>query len=466
VHATCGTDGVERQPHALADLDHDGHLDRASVVREGRKLIISLHTVPGLERRRSFTLPGDYVEIGATRWKNRPDGDLWLIVGSALDERGERWKHDVFHLEGDRLAVAYPNARQASFHIDVDADGRPDPLIDTDHGAFVLRGQTWQALPPNIHPFLLQGMSVGDQQQVATDLDGDGKPDLLHHTDEALEIVESASFRVTARIPGKTWNAAITTWAGRTVIVANLSEVVHVIAADATHGKLSSFPGPSYVALRPELDPSGDGKVLALHSLSTHLVDRSGEVDLGLDLAGPAFDARPRIGPVRIDADAVPELLGVRMLAHGSPSFLGTGRGEYELVLLPPPGKGPGRRIYHRDEIFGDTRVQAGLVDLDGDGRHEILLAEQGSYSNCDMSGGNSESTVRILDGTGAELWSDAKRSSFFGGRERVDREADTRVLDLSGDGRLAVRFRAVDEEWYVLPTSAQVPEAPPPCLE
>ena len=65
------------------------------------------------------------------------------------------------------------------------------------------------------------------------------------------------------------------------------------------------------------------------------------------------------LGPVRIDRDAAPELLGIRVTDLGNPGLGGGDGGAYELVLLPPPGEGVGRAIWKK-KVSGETHVEAG----------------------------------------------------------------------------------------------------------
>jgi hypothetical protein len=169
---------------------------------------------------------------------------------------------------------------------------------------------------------------------------------------------------------------------------------------------------------------------------------------------------------VRIDGDERPDLVGVRYSEHGSPGLGGTGETRYEIALLGPAGTGP-ERVIRRAEIGGDGGVSVSTVDLDGDGRHELLVNEHSNYMYCDIStGGGSSSRWLIIDGEGRELWADELRGRSYGEGGEHDETARVAVLDLTGDGRRAIRLRTFRAEWYVLPRASQVPDAIPACIE
>ena len=470
VAANCGPDYIRRQPNALADLDGDGQFERVSLVREGRELIVRIHSIPSLAVEHTWKMPGDYVEVGTTRQVPGRKGELWLSVGVASDAQGTKWEHAIHHFDGKTLRVAISDVAQGYFQLDFDGDGLPDPLVDTKSGAKVLRKGVWVSLPKGIVASTLHGMPMGFGQEQAVDLDGDGDRDLLVNAYNHLSIIEADSFREVWRRDEKVWNASIARWAGEAVLFANLEKVLHVFAANPSHTVLARFDDATYGKLVGELDPAGDNGTLALLSLRSQLVQRGKpqeRIALDVALAGSFHDDLVSLGPVLIDGDAKPDLLGLRILDVGGIAFGGQDGGDYELVVLSPPGVGPGRRIWKK-EVSGATHAMAGLVDLDHDGRYEIVVRDGGSYANCDIStGGGSDSTWRLLDGDGNVLWEDEQRfHSFSPGHRDVDMQAHGRPVDLFGDGRLALRMRAAGQEWYVVPASAELPEPMPPCIE
>jgi hypothetical protein len=209
--------------------------------------------------------------------------------------------------------------------------------------------------------------------------------------------------------------------------------------------------------------------VLALHEQTTQLLDARAPAQpttLAVTLAGPLSDVALRLGPVRIDGDPAPDLLGVRMLEPGHPmlAFAGS-RGTYELLLLPPPGTGEGR-VIRQAEVNGALQVTPQLVDLEGDGTYEIVLEESAGFSSCDRESNGSTATLYLLDGDGTVLWTDESRTEYFGGPGPApDLHAHARALELGDGGPFVVRVRAGNQEWYLLPAGSALPDLPV-CLE
>ncbi|MBI5487076.1 MAG: hypothetical protein HY905_07065 [Deltaproteobacteria bacterium] len=466
--AACGPDYFLRQPAALADLDRDGALERASVVREGRELVVRLYRLPGLAKAGEWRILGDYVEVGATRCKDRTAGDLWLHVGVAHDERGESWTNSLYHLEGGGLKVVAEDIVQSNLFFDLDGDGCIDPIVSDARGGRVLRGGSWTRLPAGFEPMRLFGLPFGHSQMEAVDLDGDGDIDIGMVDPTGLKLVDAKTLETVWSRPGYVWNAHLAPWGGRTVLVANIGETFEVLGVDAEHAVLVSMPSESYQDPIPGLDPAGDGSVLALHSLQTQLLEpgAAGPVDLGVTLAGALDDTLPSLGPVLLDGDDARDLLGVRVLDAGHPMIAFPGsEAKYELVLLPPPGKGEGR-VIRQGAVNGSLSAEPWLVDLEGDRKYEIVLHESAGYSSCDRTSSGSVSTLYLLDGEGGVLWQDVERNEYYGEGRQPDLEAHARAMDLWGDERRAVRVRAGGEEWYLLPAGAEASGPIPVCLE
>jgi len=469
VTAWCGPDYLRRQPDALADIDHDGKLERVTLRHEGHALVVGLVGIPGLTPRGAWTVPGDYVEVGTTRTRGSQEGDLWLSVGLALDDKGNAWKHSVYHLEGDQLVETLSNISQAYFHIDFDGDGRVDPMVETPQGDRVLWKGAWRPFPKGLVGSTLHGMPVGYGQEEAVDLDGDGDLDLVVNDYESIRIVEASTLREVWRRRTKVWSASVSRWAGAPIVYANLDKSLTVFQANAAHSVLARFADESYGKLVSAIDPAGDGSTLALESLTTSIVARDApatRVPLNVTLCGSSHDDRTSIGPVPLGGSA-PELLAVRIVEMGSPAFGGRESGSYELVALAPPGTGSGRILASR-KVSGSVSVSAGVVDVDHDGTYEVLVRESGSYSNCDMrTGGGSTSAWVLLNGAGQVLWQDEKRHrSFSPGTRDVDMQAHVRPMELFGDGRLGLRVRTNAQEWYVVPSDASIPDPIPACIE
>jgi hypothetical protein len=287
---------------------------------------------------------------------------------------------------------------------------------------------------------------------------------------DLVSVVDVPSWRTSWEVRGPAASARVTSWQGRTVVAAGYDETFQILAADAEHAALAKFDAESYLEPVPELDPAGDGSILALHAQRTELLDARGPglpTELEVTLAGPLSDVAPRLGPVRIDGDATPELLGVRMLEPGHPMLAFAGSvGKYELVLLPPPGTGEGR-VIRQAEVNGALRVTPQLVDLEGDGTYEIVLEESAGFSSCDRESSGSSATLYLLDGDGTVLWEDGDRSEYYGGPGRApDLHAHARALELGDGGPLGIRVRAGSQEWWLLAADAALPEVLPICLE
>jgi hypothetical protein len=469
VAASCGPDSFLRQPDALADLDRDGALERVSVVRDGDSFVVRLHRLPDLAAAGEWRVRGDYVEVGTTRCKDRTDGDLWLHVGVAHDPRGESWTHTLYHLAGGALVAAAEDIKQSNLFIDIDGDGCVDPAVLDGEGGRWLRGGSWERLPAAVDPMRLAGAPFGRSQQESVDLDGDGERELLVAGADRVSVVDVPSWRTSWEVRGPSASGRVTSWQGRTVIAAGYDETFEILAADAEHAALAKFDAESYLELIPELDPAGDGSVLALHAQRTELLDARGPglpTELEVTLAGPLSDVVPRLGPVRIDGDATPELLGVRMLEPGHPMLAFAGSvGKYELLLLPPPGTGEGR-VIRQAEANGALQVTPQLVDLQGDGTYEIVLEESAGFSSCDRESNGSTATLYLLDGDGTVLWTDESRTEYFGGPGPApDLHAHARSLELGDGGPFVVRVRAGNQEWYLLPAGSALPDLPV-CLE
>jgi hypothetical protein len=470
VAASCGPDSFLRQPHALADLDRDGALERVSVVRDGDSFVVRLHRLPDLAAAGEWRVRGDYVEVGTTRCKDRTDGDLWLHVGVAHDPRGESWTHTLYHLAGGELVAAAEDLKQSNLSIDNDGDGCVDPaVLDGEGGGRWLHDGAWERLPAGVNPMRLAGAPFGRSQQESVDLDGDGERELLVMGPDLVSVVDVPSWRTSWQVRGPSASARVTSWQGRTVVAAGYDETFQILAADAEHAALAKFDAASYAELIPELDPAGDGSVLALHEQTTQLLDARAPAQpttLAVTLAGPLSDVALRLGPVRIDGDPAPDLLGVRMLEPGHPmlAFAGS-RGTYELLLLPPPGTGEGR-VIRQAEVNGALQVTPQLVDLEGDGTYEIVLEESAGFSSCDRESNGSTATLYLLDGDGTVLWTDESRTEYFGGPGPApDLHAHARALELGDGGPFVVRVRAGNQEWYLLPAGSALPDLPV-CLE
>jgi hypothetical protein len=305
------------------------------------------------------------------------------------------------------------------------------------------------------------------------DLDRDGKLEVVVDAIDGLRVVSVPGLRTLVHAPSRKGRSRIVPWGGRYYVYTRYgSPAAGHLCALGGGGLRDIVSWTDAVGPNVGVDPAGDGSLLVMNlaggsELRSAKSPSSVVRRLDVHILAAVDPAIARLGPVRVDADRRPDVVGVRYLSRGSPARGGTGETRYEIVLLGPGGSGA-PRVIRRAAISGEGGVSAGLVDLDGDGRYEILLEEVASYMNCDLdSGGGSSSRWFLLDGTGKELWTDQLRGREFG-PHRAPRDATARatVLDLAGDATRAIRFRTPVSEWYVVPGEAAVPDVIPPCLE
>jgi hypothetical protein len=483
-------------PMALADVDGDGHLDRVAVTRDGAGFTVHVHEAPSLRETRAFHVDGDRVEIAVTRRGPGPLGDLWIV---ALHDRPAA--QVLFHLEHGQLDAIWRAAgpRSApSLRLDLDGDGRVDPIVG---GASALRDGAIDPIPGVRSARSIHGLPAAFGREEPVDLDGDGYPDVLAVESGEARILALPSFRTTFARPATT--ATIVRYAGRPAIFVRTEAGAEILATDTDHTVLVRLPELRYATPIARVDPAGDGSVLALAAspssallsaatpfdglpamLPAHHVlgiraeagggafvgdlrARAGpfQIKLDLDLATPADPAIEQLGPVAVVAGGPPSLVGVRTLHRGSLSGFVNDGGSYELVVRSPPGLGQGR-VIGRGSVTGEGGASVELIDLDGDGVHEILLRESDLHAAPAVTGAEGTSRWVLLRGDGHVLWRDPPRTVSTAGGRFVDARARARALDLVGDGTLALQLRSPDTEWYVLPAGSQLPDPLPPCLE
>jgi hypothetical protein len=455
-------------PVSLADVDGDGRPERVSLTREGEQLVARLHEVPGLRVKRTWRLLGDHVEVAVTRHARSRAGDLWLHVAK-MDRATKTWSQELWRLERGDLRVVFrgPGTQRPNLRLDLDGDGRPDPILTTTGGVHALLGGKLVPLPAVRYADGVHGERAGHGLEVAADLIGDGGRHVVAVDDRDLRVLALPDLREAARRAGGGSSLQVVRWLGAPAI-AFYGHKGNYLLGPGLRPIIEPSPAV-YAVLIPGLDPAGDGSTLALNVGGvTALMGRRGPgalARLTAQLAGSADPSVARLGPVRIDGDARLDLLGIRTVRFGNPSMGGIENGEYELLILPPAG-GAGR-VIRRGKVGGEGGASAQLLDLDGDGRHEILVAEAGNYMTCDMHGGGGTSRLLLLDGDGRVLWEDQPRHhSYERGRPRRDARARARVVDLAGDGTRAIQVRTPTEEWYLLPARSRLVGAPPACIE
>jgi hypothetical protein len=436
-------------------------------MRVGKSMQVRLYRVPGLEKIGEWTVPGDYAEVANTRCRDKREGDLYLHVGVSHDKKGINWTHALYHLEGKELRSIADGMDQSSLFLDLDGDGCPDPMVVDKKAARILINGKWRDVPVDFDPLSWQGLDFSDSQSAAIDLDGDGDLDVL--TGHPPRVIDINTQSVVWTHHDKDAFADLITWENRPAIAIRSDDRLYIIAADATHRVITDLTSKIYVGVLPGLDPAGDGSTLAVSTLKSGIItalEPNRLIELGFTFSAAADDRMPRLGPVRIDDDNQPDLLGVRILEPGSPMLAFPGsESKYDLILTDPPGTGTPRVIRHV-ATNGEAAVRASLVDLNGSGKYQIIVDESTIFSSCDMKSNGSTSTLMLLDGNGGVLWRDEPRTEYFSGGRNADMKAHARPLELSDDGRLSLRIRAAGEEWYIVPSDAAVPKAIPPCLE
>jgi hypothetical protein len=466
------------QPTASADLDGDGQLERVSARREGDEYVVSTHALPNLATEKSWRVRADYLELGITRRADGVSGDLWLHPGVVTDRKRNRWRHALSHLEGEvfvELASSESSSRP-NLRLDVDGDGRVDPIFVGEDGPVLILTGNRVSTSFNATERSIRGVPAPFGREEPVDLDGDGDRDVVVEAVDRLAIAEAPTLDVVWSLESAGVLAGVTRWTAapgeyvvHALIDATKKSTQRLLATDGSYRALATWShggDDEYVRLQPTVDPAGDGSLLALTvPRFTALLSEPGakHETLEVQLAPSGDPAIPLAGPVRLAGGTGPELVGLRLLALGSPAMGGTGETEYELRAIAPPGRGLGRLI-RSGSISGEGFPSPFVLDFDGGGTSEILLEESGSYMTCDMSGGGSSSRWLLVSGDGLVIWHDQERFRSFGEGYDRDETAEAALIDLGG-GLRGLRLRTETEEWWVFP-EGRAPEQLPLCLE
>jgi hypothetical protein len=464
VAAPCGPDYLERHATSLSDLDGDGGLDRVAFVRDADGYAVHRYALPGLHEAATWRLPMGYLEVATPRRRGGIRGDLWVTVGA---DAGGGWRDTLYHLDGGKLAAvsaAYHNLRIA---VDVDGDGRVDPIgID---GAVVRAlgaDGAWRALPVTL-PAEVHGVPVEAGQEEARDLDGDGIAELVLEHADRIEIVEAVSGKRVWSAKGKPWQPRLIRWGGAWVLVVRLDDQLRIYATDKGHALLGALPdAPSFAEVPAAL---GDELLVTDYPWRVYVraapAKQLGEVaPLAGRLDAPP-DARAPFGPVRLAKGEAPGLVAVRT-PPGGPAVV---------ELLDPQTRAVRRQVWEDAKPFGPAHtLSVSLIDLDRDGVSELLL-EQVDHVAFHHGSSWDSSRLSLIDGQGAPLWQEARartrswsHDGSASGRGAMTPtqtdETHARGFDL-GDGTTALRIRSERDEYYLVAARSTL-TAVPVCLE
>ncbi len=468
VAAACGPDYLERHATHLADLDGNGTLDRVAFVRDANGFAVTLYEMPSMRVAASLRLPLGYVEVATPVQRGTTRGDLWVTLDV---HNGSAWDETLYHLEHGALAAISTEAREAQIRVDVDGDGRVDPiaLFGSDVRALWADG-TWHAIavrsPRHVHGVRVAtpGGAAESGQEQATDLDGGGVPELVLEHDDSIEIVDARSGRSVWSAKGKPWHPTLLRWGSGYVLAVRLDDQLRVYATDKTHALIAAYPdAQSYSEVQAVI-----GSQLFMSGYPSRFFERAaptrsaGEVR---QLVGRLDDSSSPFGPIRLLHDDAPGLLAVHDDAIK----------PLELELIDPQTHAVRRHVWtNPGPPTGPAHeVFASLVDLARDGTNQIVLEDVVRVAFHHGSSWNT-SRMQIIDGAGALLWEEpsARTESWRddgpgAANPMTPIEVDgthVRAFDL-GDGTMALRVRSVRDEYYLLASSSKI-TAVPACLE
>jgi len=452
IAAPCGPDYLERHATSLSDLDGDGTLDRVAITREPDALVVRLHEMPSMREKASWKLlpANGYVEVATPQRRGSTRGDLWITMG----------QETLYHLENGKLVPITTGYRDVLVRIDVDGDGRVDPIGSSNSRVRALvAGNKWLDLPV-LSSSRIHGAPVANQQQEATDLDGNGARELVIERDDAFASIEVPAMREVWSVKGKPSHPQLVRWGSELVIAITLDEKLRIYSAKhALIGELPDAESYSRIAMTV-------GSQLFVTGHPWHVYDRANpttSVAALDDLVGRLDDAAAPFGPVRLAAADAPGLLAV---AQGS---------SKELVLVDPKTRAARRSVWKSDRELSriEHDINPSLVDLDRDGASELLL-EEVTRTRFHHGASWNTSQLRIVDGSAKLLWQEPNQrrehwvhegGTIRGKRRQTEVDGThVRAFDL-GDGTMPLRVRSVRDEYYVLTTASKI-RAIPACLE
>jgi hypothetical protein len=463
VEARCGPDWLERHPTPLADLDGDGVPDRVSITREGGQFVVRLYDVPSFRLHGEWKLPDGYLELGTPIRRATNRGDLWIALATErIDAHTVKPNSTLYHLEGGRLVAVATDVVGARFGIDLDGDGRVDPIGSREGREGAWLGDRWVelAVPPGSYLF---GAPLANGQQEAVDLEGDGARELIMTSLQRLAIVEWPSLRERWALAGDVFQPNLMRWGGAWVTAVKHDHKLKLYTTDASHAPIVEYADASpYSERQLAIDVAGRSW-LVIDGVRPRLADRASPAR-GNELPGELLQrlghAADPLGPVRVRADEPAGLVAMRRRPLDA----------FEIVVVDPATRAARRIIWsHPDSMTEMLDIAAHLIDLDGDGIAELLIDER---SSIEEHHGFSflSSHLSIVDGNGVELWNEGTpRSTSWpshgdGAFRAHDEDAHVREMDF-GDGTRALRVRSARDEYYVVAARSQLATIPA-CLE
>jgi hypothetical protein len=230
---------------------------------------------------------------------------------------------------------------------DVNGDGRPDLLVTTSNNVAVLLNQTAPgALTPGFGPAATFGAGSSPRAVVASDVNGDGRPDLLVGT------------------------------GGSNTVSVLLNTTVPFGRRATTFGSTATFGTGNTPAAVAGADVNGDGR-------PDLLVANSGAntVSVLLNLTAPG--AAPSFAPAAdfLVGSTPRALTAVDVNGDGRPDLLVANSGANTvsvLLNLTAPGAAPSFAPAASFGV-GSSPVSVAAVDVNGDGRPDLIVANSGA---------------------------------------------------------------------------------------
>lgn len=465
--------GVNPMQSVATDLDGDGKTDLAWADWDNGVIGVAFGRGDGTFSRYSFTSAGAEARFLATADLNadgKPDLVLGLTGGTAVylnDGVGTFTLKSSLGTSGGRVAIA-----------DFNTDGKPDLAIGNSYTSISIRlgvgDGTFGAATT---------VPVGSGPMVATDVTGDGKVDLVVAlSDGYLHVVPGAgngTFAAEVRSPVPTSPVALAVAdlngdGRRDVLVARYNQDIGVMLAGGAVGAFGAYQTVSTTSLLDESlalhDVTGDGKPDAVIHGAGAVVVMPGNGTGGFGAASryaSGLRKRSEIAIGNFDAGTTPDLAYVtdNLPGGAAHAVLNLGGGAYgspPIVSLADGWYGGGATydipVVHVGDVNGDGKLDLGAIvqwenavkialgrgdgtfdapqtafsttaatafalgDLDGDGKLDVVMGENGSpYA------------VYSVLNNGTWTGATARKYDFPSGRA----PAVLQLADATGEGKL-----------------------------